>query len=118
MLCHDVGDILKHLKREHIEVGGTLIPVSDSFSKRIEILIDISMELDAINTRNGGKCLEWHLLSVNLNLPNHTHNPITVIWSIILVGIKITDNFRRNPDIHTGVSRHVETVVLLKKQDS
>ena len=50
MLCHDVGDVLKHLKGEHIEVGGTLIPVSDSFSQHIEILVDISVELDAINT--------------------------------------------------------------------
>ena len=58
MLCHDVDDVLKHLKREHIEVRGTFITVSDSLSKCIEILIDISVELDAINTRNGGRCLE------------------------------------------------------------
>ena len=77
MLCHDVGDVLKHLKGEHIEVGGTLIPVSDSFSQHIEILVDISVELDAINTRNGGRCLEGYLLSVNLNLLNHTHNPVS-----------------------------------------
>ena len=55
MLCHDVGDVLKHLKGEHIEMGRTLIPVSDSLSQRIEILIDISVELDAINMRNGGR---------------------------------------------------------------
>ena len=48
MLCHDVDDVLKHLKREHIEVRGTFINVSDSLSKCIEILIDISVELDAI----------------------------------------------------------------------
>ena len=41
--------------------------------ERIEILIDISMELNTINTRNGGRCLEWHLLSVNLNHLCHTH---------------------------------------------
>ena len=68
MLCHDVDDVLKHLKREHIEVRGTFITVSDSLSKYVEILIDISVELDAINTRNGGRCLEVHLLSDNGNL--------------------------------------------------
>ena len=77
MLCHDVGDVLKHLKGEHIEVGGTLIPLSDSFTQHIEILVDISVELDPINTRKAGRYLEGHLLSVNLNLLNHTHNPIT-----------------------------------------
>ena len=40
MLCHDVDDVFKHLKREHIEVRGTFIAVSDSLSKCIEILID------------------------------------------------------------------------------
>ena len=57
MLGHDVGDILEHLKREHIEVRGILITVSDCLSERIEILVDIPVELDAVNTRNGGRYL-------------------------------------------------------------
>lgn len=76
-LCHNIGDVLEHLKGEHIEVRGTFIIVSDCLSERIEILVDISVELDTINTRNGGGCLEGHLFSVNFNLLNHTHNPIT-----------------------------------------
>ena len=56
VLCHDVGDVLEHLKREHIEVREILITVSDSLSERIEILIDISVELDTVNTRNGRGC--------------------------------------------------------------
>ena len=63
--------------RYGLRVGQILITVSDCLSERIEILVDIPMELDAVNTRNGGRCLEGHLLSVNLNLLNHTHNPIT-----------------------------------------
>ena len=73
MLCHDVGDVLEHLKGEHIEVRGILITVSDCLSERIEILIDISVELDAINTRNGGRCLEGYLLFINLYHLCHTH---------------------------------------------
>ena len=75
MLGYDEGNVLEHLKVEHIEVRGILITVSNCLSQHIKILIDISMELDAINTRNGGRCLERHLFSVNLL--NHTHNPIT-----------------------------------------
>ena len=59
VLCHDVGDVLEHLKGEHIEVRGILITVSDSFSKCIEILINIPMKLNTINTRNGGR---WQII--------------------------------------------------------
>ncbi len=39
MFCHDVGDVLEHLKREHIEVRGTLITVSIE-----EIALDVGYE--------------------------------------------------------------------------
>ena len=57
MFCHDVGDVLKHLKREHIEVGETLIPVSDSLSQHIEILIDALREKKAaVVTKDAKGC--------------------------------------------------------------
>ena len=40
VLRHDVGDVFEHLKREHIEVRGILIPVSHGSSKSIEVLMD------------------------------------------------------------------------------
>ena len=132
MLCHDVGDILKHLKREYIEVRGTFITVSDSLSKRIEILIDISVELDTINTRNGGRCLEGHLLSVNLNLLNHTHtaragNPafkdkysVSYMWEDILTKDTILDliskfifvEVKEKVDEETGKVKRSENLIF------
>ena len=59
--------------RYGLRVGQILITVSDCLSERIESLIDISMELNTINTRNGGRCLKSNRLPVNLNLLHHAH---------------------------------------------
>nr|DAM78832.1 MAG TPA: hypothetical protein [Caudoviricetes sp.] len=73
MFRHDIGDILKHLQREHIQPGGILTVFSDGRFQGFQVLVDVTIELHAIDTGNGGRCPERHLLAVNLNVLNHTH---------------------------------------------
>nr|DAT59267.1 MAG TPA: hypothetical protein [Caudoviricetes sp.] len=70
---HYIGNVLKHLKGEQIKIGIILIPFSHSLLQGTKVFINISVKLDSVNSRNGCRCLEWHLLSVNLYFSYDTH---------------------------------------------
>nr|DAL75787.1 MAG TPA: hypothetical protein [Bacteriophage sp.] len=87
MFCHDKCDILKHLQRKHVQIGTFLTVVSNGFLQCFQVLINIPLELHAVNSRNGSRCLKGHLLTVNLNLLNHAHYATPPSSSSVVTGI-------------------------------
>lgn len=69
MLRHDIADILKQLQRKGIQRRIFGIILINALLQVVEILIDITMELVSVYSRNGRRCPESHIPSCVILLP-------------------------------------------------
>ena len=73
MFCHDVCDILEHLKALDVKGRAFLIALLNRGLERCEVLVDVPAELDAVKARNSGTRLERNLNAVNGNRLFNSH---------------------------------------------
>lgn len=70
---HNKGNVLKHLKREHIKIEGLFLPLTNTLLKHCKVFISIPLKLQTVDSRNGCTRFECNLLSINLYILSDTH---------------------------------------------